>query len=156
MKCEQVKAQVKGKEIERLQVKIEGSVEQDIFKAMLQAQQAEMFLMLGLAYAKEDPAMQDTLAQVYIRTKEQTAKTIDSLVTNYPNNYAAALILRDFVAKHRELPEVEEMYAQLTPWIRQSYLGREVKAIIDARKRWRSAVWRPISLCRRRTERQSV
>lgn len=26
------------------------------------------------------------------------------------------------------------MYGQLTPWIRQSYLGREVKAIIDARK----------------------
>ncbi len=134
VKCEQVKAQVKGKEIERLQVKIEGSVEQDIFKAMLQAQQAEMFLMLGLAYAKEDPTIQDTLAQVYIRAKEQTAKTIDSLVTNYPNSYAAALILRDFVAKHRELPEVEEMYGQLTPWIRQSYLGREVKAIIDARK----------------------
>lgn len=136
--CETVKSKVKDKEINLLDVKIKGSIEQDIFKAVLKAQQMEMFMMLGLVYMndsdKNKPGMQDSLAQLYISAKTATAHTIDSLVSHYPDNYASALIIHDFVAKQRELPEVERMYAGLTPRIQQSALGRQVKDIIDSRK----------------------
>ena len=136
--CETVKSKVKDKEVSLLDVNIKGSIEQDIFKTVLKAQQMEMFMMLGLVYMndidKNKPGVQDSLAQLYINAKAATARSIDSLVSHYPDNYASALILHDFVAKQRDLPEVERMYAGLTPRIQQSALGRQVKDIIDSRK----------------------
>lgn len=136
--CETVTSTVKGKEISRVDVKIKGSIEQDIFSTMLRAQQREMFMMMGLAFMKEEdknrPGMQDSLIQAYMDAKAYTTRTIDSLVNTYPDNYAAALVMRDFVAKQWELPEVEKMYNHLTPRIQNSALGKSVKATIDARK----------------------
>lgn len=136
--CETVKQTVKGKEMETVKTEITGSIEQDIFNCMLTTQRDEMLVMLGLSFMGRDeqqqPGMQDTLLQMYTAVKANTARTIDSLVTNYPDSYAVALIIRNFVAKQRKLPEVERMYAGLTPRIRQAYLGQKLKAAIDAMK----------------------
>ena len=133
--CQTVKGEIKGREFSRVDVKIKGSIEQDIFKTMLQAHQMELFVMLGMATSKKGQLdVQDTLFQTYLKATQNTVHTIDSLVSHYPDNYASALILHDFVAKQRELPEVERMYAGLTPRIQQSALGRQVKDIIDSRK----------------------
>lgn len=136
--CKTVKSKVKDKEVSLLDVTIKGSIEQDIFKTMLKSQQLEMFMMLGLVYMNEEekhkPGVQDSLSQLYINAKKATARTIDSLVSHYPDNYASALIMKDFVAKDRDLPEVERMFAGLTPRIQASALGKMVKEIIDGRK----------------------
>ena len=103
------------------------------------AQRNEMLVMLGLSFMgkddKEHPGMQDSLVQMYIATKAKTAHTIDSLVTNYPDSYAVALIINNFVAKDRELPEVEKMYEGLTSRIKNAYLGQKLKTTIDNRKK---------------------
>ena len=114
VKCVTVKKTVKGKEIENVRAEISGSVEQDIFKTMLLAQRDEMLMMLGLSFMGRDEntstAMQDSLIQMYTAMKEKTVRTIDSLVTNYPDCHATALIINNFVIKDRNLAEVEKMY----------------------------------------------
>lgn len=136
--CETVKRTVRGKEVESVQTEITGSIEQDIFKTMLMTQRDEMLMMLGLSFMgkddKENPGMQDSLVQMYLATKAKTAHTIDSLVANYPDSYAVALIINTFVAKNRELPEVEKMYEGLTPRIKNAYLGQKLKTTIDNMK----------------------
>lgn len=132
--CQNVKGELRGKEINRVEVKIKGSIEQELFKTMLDAHQMELFVMLGMATSKKQLAVEDTLFQLYLKAKENTTRTIDSLVSHYPDNYTSALIMRDFVVKQRDLPEVEQMYAGLTPKVQQSAMGRQVKEVIDARK----------------------
>ena len=135
VKCVTVKKTVKGKEIENVRAEISGSVEQDIFKTMLLAQRDEMLMMLGLSFMGRDEntstAMQDSLIQMYTAMKEKTVRTIDSLVTNYPDCHATALIINNFVIKDRNLAEVEKMYEGLTPRIKNAYLGRKLKTSID-------------------------
>ncbi len=58
---------------------------------------------------------------------ENWTQTIDSLVTNYPDCHATALIIDKFVIKSRGLAEVEKMYESLTPRIKNAYLGRKLK-----------------------------
>ena len=135
VKCENVKKTVRGKEKESVKIEISGSVEQDIFKTVLLAQRDEMMIMLGLSFmgkeGKENSGMVDSLAQLYIAMKAKTEKTIDSLVTNYPDCHASALIINNFVVKNKDLAEVERMYDGLTPRIKNAYLGRKLKATID-------------------------
>lgn len=136
--CETVKRTLRGKEIENVRTEIRGSIEQDIFNTIMTTQRNEMLVMLGLSMTgKEDQqktGMKDSLVQMYIAVKAQTAHTIDSLVTHYPDSYAVALIINNFVARQRDLPEVEKMYESLTPRIRNAYLGRKLKATIDKMK----------------------
>ena len=110
-------------------------MEQDIFKTMLLAQRDEMLMMLGLSFMGRDEntstAMQDSLIQMYTAMKEKTVRTIDSLVTNYPDCHATALIINNFVIKDRHLAEVEKMYEGLTPRIKNAYLGRKLKTSIE-------------------------
>lgn len=80
---------------------------------------------------KENPAIQDSLVQMYTAMKEKTVRTIDSLVTNYPDCHATALIINNFVIKDRDLEEVEKMYEGLSPRIKNAYLGRKLKTSID-------------------------
>lgn len=135
VKCENVKKTVRGKEKESVKIEISGSVEKDIFKTVLLAQRDEMMIMLGLSFmgkeGKENSGMVDSLAQIYIAMKAKTEKTIDSLVTNYPDCHASALIINNFVVKNKDLAEVERMYDGLTPRIKNAYLGRKLKATID-------------------------
>ena len=135
VKCENVKKTVRGKEKESVKIERSGSVEQDIFKTVLLAQRDEMMIMLGLSFmgkeGKENSGMVDSLAQIYIAMKAKTEKTIDSLVTNYPDCHASALIINNFVVKNKDLAEVERMYDGLTPRIKNAYLGRKLKATID-------------------------
>ena len=135
VKCENVKKTVRWKEKESVKIEISGSVEQDIFKTVLLAQRDEMMIMLGLSFmgkeGKENSGMVDSLAQIYIAMKAKTEKTIDSLVTNYPDCHASALIINNFVVKNKDLAEVERMYDGLTPRIKNAYLGRKLKATID-------------------------
>ena len=135
VKCETVKKMVRGKETESVKTEISGSVEQDIFKTVLFAQRDEMMIMLGLSFmgkeGKENAGMVDSLAQMYVAMKAKTEKTIDSLVTNYPDCHASALIINNFVVKNKDLAEVERMYDGLTPRIKNAYLGRKLKASID-------------------------
>lgn len=132
--CETIKKNIKGKEVEHVRTEITGSVEQDIFKTILMAQRDEMLVMLGLSFMGKEgnnQQVQDSLAQMYIATKAKTAHIIDSLVANYPDSYAVALIINNFVAKQREVNEVELMYAGLTPRIQNAYLGKKLKATIE-------------------------
>lgn len=135
VKCESTKKTIGNKELESVKTDISGSIEQDIFKSIMQAQASEMLVMLGFSFMSEEdrakPGLQDSLAQMYVSVKAQTERTIDSLVTNYPDSYAVALIVNNFVAKQRELPEVEKMYESLTPRIKNAYLGRKLKMTID-------------------------
>lgn len=137
--CETVKKTVGGKEVESVKTEITGSIEQDIFKTMLMTQRNEMLVMLGFSFMSKDgnekPGMQDTLIQMYTAVKAQTARTIDSLVTNYPDSYAVALIIDKFVAKQQELTEVEKMYDGLSPRIKNAYLGQKLKTTIDNLKK---------------------
>lgn len=137
--CETVKKTVKGKEVETVKTEINGSIEQDIFKTMMDAQRNEMLIMLGFSFmgkeAQANPGMQDTLIQMYTAVKAKTVHTIDSLVTNYPDSYAVALIINNFVAKQRGLAEVEKMYEGLTPRIKNAYLGRKLKTTIENMKK---------------------
>ena len=139
VKCETVKKMNRGKEVESVKAEISGSVEQDIFKTMLLTQRDEMLVMLGFSFmsksGKENTAMQDSLGQMYLAVKARTAQTIDSLVTNYPDCHATALIIDKFVIKSRDLVEVEKMYESLTPRIKNAYLGRKLKTSIDNIKR---------------------
>jgi len=125
----------RGKEVESVKAEISGSVEQDIFKTMLLTQRDEMLVMLGLSFMskgeKDNAAMRDSLGQMYLAVKAKTARTIDSLVANYPDCYATALIINNFVVKNRDLEEVEKMYESLTPRIKNAYLGRKLKTSID-------------------------
>ena len=88
-----------------------------------------MMIMLGLSFmgkeGKEKSEMVDSLAQIYIGMKAKTEKTIDSLVTNYPDCHATALIINNFVIKNRDLEVIEKMYESLTPRIKNAYLGRK-------------------------------
>lgn len=122
VKCESTKKTIGNKELESVKTDISGSIEQDIFKSIMQAQASEMLVMLGFSFMSEEdrakPGLQDSLAQMYVSVKAQTERTIDSLVTNYPDSYAVALIVNNFVAKQRELPEVEKMYESLTPGLK--------------------------------------
>lgn len=135
VKCETVKKMVKGKEVENVKTEISGSVEQDIFATVLLTQRDEMLIMLGLSFlgkeGQENSGMVDSLAQMYVAMKAKTAKTMDSLVTNYPDCHATALIIDKFVIKNRDLGEVEKMYESLTPRVKNAYLGRKLKASID-------------------------
>ena len=136
--CETTTKTVQGKEIKNVSVDIKGSIEQDIFKAVLSAQQGEMLMMLGLAFIGKDEEkahLQDSIAQLYIAAKKNTEKTIDSLVENYPDSYAVALIINNFVAKQRELAEVERMYAHLTPRIKNAYLGKKLESTVEQMRR---------------------
>ncbi len=112
VKCKTVKKMNRGKEVESVRTEISGSVEQDIFKTMLLTQRDEMLVMLGLSFMskgeKDNAAMRDSLGQMYLAVKAKTARTIDSLVANYPDCYATALIINNFVVKNRDLEEVEK------------------------------------------------
>lgn len=136
--CETVKRKVNGKEVESVKTEIRGSIEQDIFKTMMLAQRDEMLVMLGISFmSKEDqakPGMQDSLLQMYTAIKARTAHTIDSLIINYPDSYAVALIINNIVAKQKKVNEVERMYAGLTPRVQQSYPGKKLKRTIDKMK----------------------
>lgn len=137
--CETVKKTVGGKEVESVKTEITGSIEQDIFKTIMMTQRNEMLVMLGFSFmskeGNEKPGMQDTLIQMYTAVKAQTARTIDSLVTNYPDSYAVALIIDKFVAKQQELSEVEKMYDGLSPRIKNAYLGQKLRTTIDNLKK---------------------
>lgn len=138
--CETVRqTTVRGKELETVQTEITGSIEQDIFKTMLEAQRNEMLVMLGFSLMSrgenQSAGMQDTLIHMYTTVKEQTARTIDSLVTNYPDSYAVALIINNIVAKQQDVVTVERMYESLTPRIKSAYLGQRLKNTIDEMKR---------------------
>lgn len=127
-----------GKKVEILKVNLKGSIEQDIYKSVLDVQQAEMLVMLGLAFSgneeKTDPKMKDAMVQMYVKAKENTTKTLDSLVNNYPNTHAAALIINNFLTKQKELSEVETLYNKLTSRIQNAYLGKKLKATIEQMK----------------------
>lgn len=137
--CETVKKEVGGREVEQVKTEITGSIEQDIFKTILLAQRDEMIMMLGLSFMSKDdqikPGMQDSLVMMYTAMKAKTAHTIDSLVTTYPDSYAVALIINNFVARQRDLAEVEQMYTGLTPRVKNSYLGQKLKSTIDTMKK---------------------
>lgn len=136
--CETVRKTVKGREVETVQSVIRGSIEQDIFKTMMEAQRAELLMMLGLAFVKPDeahPGIQDSIAGMYMMAKARTARTIDSLVGKYTDSYAVALIIDRFVAGQRKLSEVVQMYDRLTPRVKNSYLGQKLKNTIDGLKK---------------------
>ncbi len=97
--------------------------------------------------------MVDSLAQIYIAMKAKTEKTIDSLVTNYPDCHASALIINNFVVKNKDLAEVERMYDGLTPRIKNAYLGRKLKQRLTILKKRHSVMLPPILPCRLRMER---
>ena len=139
VKCETVKKMNRGKEVESVKTEISGSVEQDIFKTMLLTQRDEMLVMLGFSFmgkaGEGNAAIQDSLGQMYLAVKAKTVRTIDSLVTNYPDCHATALIIDKFVIKNRGLAEIEKMYESLTPRIKNAYLGRKLKTSIDNLKK---------------------
>ena len=121
-----------------MSVQVSGSVEQDIFKCMLDAQRDEMLAMLGISFMGEkaagDKALQDSIGRMYLAAKAKTGHILDSLVANYRDSYAVALIINNLLARQRSADEVEGMYAGLTPRIKASYPGRKLKATLDRMK----------------------
>lgn len=137
--CENVTKTVKGKETKSVKTEIKGSIEQDIFKTFLMAQRDEMFVMLGISFmskdAQENPAMMDSVVMMYDAVKKRTAHTIDSLVTNYPDTYVAAIIINNVLTKQLEIGKVEELYANLTPRVKASSPGQKLQETIEIMKK---------------------
>lgn len=132
VKCKTLKKNEKGRWVK---IEIDGSIEQDLFKSMMDAQRNEMLVMMNIAFMGKDGELskekKDSVGMLYVNSKRKTDQIMDSLVSNHPDNYVSALIINNIMTKRYELKEIEQMYARLTPRVRNSYLGKKLKVAIE-------------------------
>lgn len=134
VKCEMVTKEYKGKEVQQLNVSIEGSIEQRIYRTFLGAQRDEMLIMMGVAFMdKEDSVKVDSMAQFYLKVKKRSEEIQDSLVKTYTDSYAAALILKN-MAKQRGVAEVEQLYTAMSDRIKATEVGVEIQKELEKMK----------------------
>lgn len=131
--CKTIIKNIKGKELKRTDVKVEGSKNQKIFHDYLKLKQAEMFMMLGVSMMakKGDKKMLDSIAQVYVTTKKNTQEKTLKLITSNPDSYTAAILLKNDVSKSAPLADVKRYYNDLTWIVKKSSVGKELKAEIE-------------------------
>lgn len=132
---------VKGKQVEVPKITFSGDREQELLKSMDDAMTQEMIGMLLISVmgkdknvnAPENKALADSIGTIYTTMKANTKHVFDSITTNYPDSYISAMIINDFYSKERSSAELEQMYNALSQRIKDSNVGRNLRATLDGK-----------------------
>lgn len=114
-----------------------GDSEQELYAAFMRGQTVGALGMMGIAFmypkAKEEGnvPLQDSLLANYQNSITAKEFIIDSLVTNFPDSYMAAFIVRDTYSKTKPYEIALSSYESLSERVKKSIIGVETKAILD-------------------------
>lgn len=135
--CKMFETEYKEKMVQRLQIEISGSPEQEIYSQFIDVQKNEMLLLFGLSLLvqSEDASQEmiDSMSNNYVRTQTRNRIVFDSLVSNNPDRVASAIIIND-QSKNLGLEKTENAFNKLTPNVRESVFGKKLKGAIDLMK----------------------
>jgi len=145
--CSMVETNRRGRDTTELQVKIEGSIEQSIYKTFMEAWVNDQILTIRMAFAggierDADPETLDSVGRNFLKQVERVQFVYDSLITNNPNTMMAAFII-DRMSNDWGLEKVEKMYSKLTPDIKASMFGKNVQTTIEVMKNVAQGAWAP-------------
>lgn len=133
--------EIKGKQVSVPVLKLSGDKDQELLETMDDALTQEMMGMLLISVmgkgkdvnAPENKALADSIATVYATVKANTKNVLDSITSNHADSYVSAMIMQSFYCKERPAEEVMRLYGGLSPRVRNSNVGRELKAALDAK-----------------------
>lgn len=127
-----------GQQIKSGVIQVTGDKDQQLLADMNTAITQEMYTMLAISFmgkdkdvnAPENKALADSIGQLYTSAKANTKAVFDKIVNENPDSYVSAIILNKHLAKERPLAEIKAQYEKLSQRVKQSNLGRELKATI--------------------------
>jgi len=83
------------------------------------------------AYHDKDKAVMDSLDQVDLAVLAEKRKVVSQFVKSYPNSMRSAIAIYENYAYYAEASDVEPLYNQLTPSVRNSVTGKAIKKMMD-------------------------
>lgn len=116
---------------------MKGSENQRLLGMMNKALGNEMMTSLGIALmgqkAQTDQQLRDSLGNMYIKAKANTKAVFDTIVSQHHDSYVSALIIKDFYSKEKDYDATRmlQLYGDLSPQVRASSIGKELKATIE-------------------------
>lgn len=127
-----------GRQIKSGEIKITGDKDQQLLTEMNTAIAQEMYTMLAISFmgqgkdvnAPENKALADSIGRLYISAKANTKTVFDKIVNENTDSYVSAIILNKHLAKERPLTEIKARYERLSNRVKQSNLGKDLKATI--------------------------
>ena len=129
-----------GRQIKTGIIRVTGDKDQQLLSDMNDAIAKEMYSMLAISFmgqgkdvnAPENKALADSIGQLYTSAKANTKAVFEKIVSENTDSYVSAIILNQHFAKEKPLAEVKAAYERLSPRVKQSNLGKELKATIAA------------------------
>ena len=125
-----------GKEVAKLVSEIKGSIEQEMMQKVFEVQATEMIAQMALAFKAKDAQLSEDDPDVknFVAATQNRKFVMDSLVENYPDAYASALIITRFLSKSKSYPVLLELYSHLSKRVQNSTVGKELKEVLDDMK----------------------
>ncbi|MBR6016706.1 MAG: AhpC/TSA family protein, partial [Prevotella sp.] len=133
MTFQRVKSERRGKTIEVPEITVINDKEHDLLKDINDMQMFEMMTMMAIAFSKDEKGetMRDSLAQMYVSIKERNKALQDSIARNCPDNYVAAFVMNQFMAKDHSYAELKPLYDQLSDRVKASAIGQNLAATMQ-------------------------
>lgn len=127
-----VKTQRRGKEFEVPELIVKDDKEYDLLKNINDMQMFEMMTMMAIAMGKDEQSetMRDSLAQMFVHIKERNKALQDSIARNCPDNYVAAFIMNQFMARERSYADLKPLYDNLSERVKGSAVGQQLAATL--------------------------
>lgn len=128
----------KGKkgEVKRATIVFSGDIEQKFYAESARAKMTGMIGVMGVAFmlpkAKEEgnKQLEDSLIQIYVSSQAEQKRIQDSLMDNFTDSYAVALLVREISSKTEPFDKFAQRYNALSKRVKKSSIGLELKAMV--------------------------
>ena len=124
-----------GKKLDAYDLKLVGSVEQEILNRGKQLEMGKNLLSLGSMFAmmqvKDDSVKLDSTWRAMEMLKSEVNKSIKNFIDSNTNRMAITYMIGDFIAREYPFEDVERYYGQLTPEVKASYPGQLLKDKVE-------------------------
>ncbi|MEG0500445.1 MAG: TlpA disulfide reductase family protein, partial [Rikenellaceae bacterium] len=123
-------------EVKRASIVFSGDVEQHFYGECNKAKMTGAVGVMGVAFmlpkAQEEgnKQLEDSLIQIYVSSQAAQKRIQDSLMDNFTDSYAIALLVRDISSKTEPFDKFERRYNALSDRVKKSSIGLELKAMV--------------------------
>lgn len=123
-------------EVKRATIVFSGDVEQKLYAEINKAKMTGMVGVMGVAFmlpkAQEEgnKKLEDSLLQMYVSSQAEQKRIQDSLMDNFTDSYAVALLVREISSKSEPFDKFEQRYNALSQRVKKSSIGLELKKMV--------------------------
>lgn len=121
-----------GEATERPSLTIINDKEYELMKEVNDSQLFEIITMMAIALSSDSTAApRDSMVMLYTTIQERNKVLQDSVVRNCNDNYAAANVMNQFMAREKTYAELKPLWDNLTPRVKESGIGKKLEATMQ-------------------------